>query len=179
MMYIKFLEMHIHSSTYYIILWAYQTFKILNTGYWYWSNYLNINLKIKHLKKQIGVIVTWSCQVEPWQPRGHGDNNKFDGLEAELTMSKNVILRKMHFKVSITAKKSEMLIHNVILCRYVRCSQFYHKLYPWVSWLINHCVDYKMAEMDLKTGHGLFWLMSIKVFLVLSQNWTWPVLAQN
>ena len=28
-----------------------------------------------------------------------------EGLEAELTMSKNVILRKMRFKVSITAKK--------------------------------------------------------------------------
>ena len=28
-----------------------------------------------------------------------------EGLEAELTMSKNVILRKTHFKVSITAKK--------------------------------------------------------------------------
>ena len=41
------------------------------------------------------------------------------GLEAELTMSKNVILRKMCFKVSITAKKSEILTHNVTLCRYV------------------------------------------------------------
>ena len=42
-----------------------------------------------------------------------------EGLEAELTMSKNVILRKTRFKVSVRAKKSEILIHNVILCRYV------------------------------------------------------------
>ena len=41
------------------------------------------------------------------------------GSEAELAMSQNVILRKTCFKVSITAKKSEILIHNVIRCRYV------------------------------------------------------------
>ena len=70
-------------------------------------------------------------------------------------MSKNGILRKTHFKVSITAKKSEILIHTVILSRYYP-SPILNYIYPLVSQLINHCVDYKMAEMDLKTGHGLF-----------------------
>ena len=49
---------------------------------------------------------------------GYRPLHDFEGLEAELCPNMS-FLEKKHFKVSITAKKSGILIHNVILGRYV------------------------------------------------------------
>ena len=62
---------------------------------------------IRHANRKLPIIQIWNRLADSYR-----------GLRGR-TMSKNVILRKTRCKVSITAKKSEILIHNVILCRYV------------------------------------------------------------